>query len=108
MSLLRQLVNEEAFRQNPSRALYEAALLVRRSGLVHLVTEATEAEVAAMAWAGEVLVAERAVLLAEALKEPEKVAQVFDGGESRRRALLRAAASRVARDAKAEGGEFWG
>lgn len=84
MSLLRALVDVETFKASPSQALLDAALRVRRAGLEHLVTEAAPAEVDALALAGEVLAAERAVLSALAFRDVEGVAALFDGGERRR------------------------
>lgn len=104
MSLLRALVDVEAFKASASQALLDAALRVRRAGLEHLVTEAAPAEVDALALAGEVLAAERAWLAARAAVAPEAVAALFggSGGDDWRRAttkaLLRAAADLVAQE----------
>lgn len=112
MSLLRDLVDRELFSKNPTLALYDAALLLRRAGLEHLVTDATRAEVEALAAAGEQIKSELAVLFTTADRAPEVVAANYDGGlalaekrSSDRRATLRAAAETVAAGLRKESGE---
>lgn len=95
MSLLRQLVDQNLREENESLAIFEAALLVRQAGLEHLVTEATEEEVVALACAGERLVAEHATVLARAFRAPEEVSRIFDKGESLRRSFMRHALAAV-------------
>lgn len=95
-SLLRQLIDPERYARTPHVELLAAATLVRQAGLEHLVTEAGSGEVAALALAGERIAAEHANLFVQALRSPELVASVYDGGVSRDRVLLRAAASAAA------------
>lgn len=98
MSLLRKLAgrDESAFRKDPHKALLDAALLVRRAGLEHLVTEAEPAEVLAMATAGERIAQERAALL---FADPASALEPIDGGAAKREALLEEAFAIAARRA---------
>jgi hypothetical protein len=91
MSLLRELVDESAFRENAERALLNAALLVRRSGLEHLVTEASHAEVLAMAQAGEILAKERVAQFLSAVENVPGFLAEFDGGARAREVVMDAA-----------------
>lgn len=90
-SLLRQLIKTEDLRdkKRAARALMNAALLVRRAGLQHLVTEATEAEVLALAQAGEVLQGEQLAAIAVAVHDPALAVQPLDGGATVRRQVIR-------------------
>lgn len=93
-SLLRELMNESALHGDLAdafRTLKEAALLVRKAGLEHLVTEATEVEVKALAEAGEIVAKEHAVLLTVSLMDPASAVAPFDGGALLRRSVMRAA-----------------
>jgi len=61
-------------------SLKDMALLVRRAGLEHLVTEADSEEIIALAAAGDELEMERAAYLAKALADPAEALRAFDGG----------------------------
>lgn len=80
MSLLRELINEPLFKKDPKKALLDAAILVRMAGLEHLVTEATRAEVVALALAGLHLGKVSAIDVAKALLAPEEIVAPIDGG----------------------------
>jgi len=68
--------------------LDRAALLVRRAGLVHLVTDVTEVEAEALARAGVTVAREDAILLVDALLDPPAALEPFDGGASKRQQTL--------------------
>ena len=97
MSLLRSLITARDLcdsdgkpdKKAAARALLNAALLVRRAGLEHLVTEATEGEVLALAQAGEVLLEEHFAALVVALRDPARAIASLDGGATLRREVLR-------------------
>ena len=89
MSLLRELIADEEFERDAHAALVNAALLVRRAGLEHLVSDATLVEVEAMALAGERLADERLASLVNALEKPEDAIAAIDGGRSQARSLLK-------------------
>jgi hypothetical protein len=91
MSLLRELVDEVGFREKPAHALLEAALLVRRAGLEHLVLGPTRAEVLALAQAGEAIAKERVALLLAALENAPAFLADFDGGARARNLVMEAA-----------------
>lgn len=98
-SILRELVDQvdpEAFKADPKAALLDAALLVRRAGLEHLVGTATLLEVQALALAGEHLQKEQLVDLTRALADPLAAISDVDGGKTRQEALADAVCARVA------------
>lgn len=90
-SLLRALVNEERFKKDPAGALLDAALIVLRGHLEHLVTEPTRGEALAMAVAGERIADERRAKLSVAIKRPAKALEPFDGGAALDEELMDAA-----------------
>lgn len=72
-----------------AEALLEAALLVRRAGLVHLVdAEVSVEEVRALAHAGDMLEVERALMARRAAEDPASLLRAIDGGKSLRQALV--------------------
>lgn len=87
-SLLRELVSEELWREDPACALLDAAVFLRRAGLEHLVCDPSRSEVLALAHAGEVLQDE----LVRKLRDPAKgVVERSDGGQIHRTEVLREA-----------------
>lgn len=98
MSILRMMQVEGS----GVEGLLDAALLVRRAGLEHLVTEAEPREVLAMVQAGEILAHERASLAAKAIQQPLHFEALMDGGDKLiaytvESALSKAAARRAPR-----------
>jgi hypothetical protein len=91
MSLLRELVDEKAFREDEAGALLDAALLVVRSGLQHLVSGPTRSEVLALARAGEIVAKERVGMLLTALEDAPGFMFELDGGARARAAIGTAA-----------------
>jgi hypothetical protein len=74
VSLIRELIDPEAFQENAARELMRVALLIRRAGLEHLVQASPEdplerVEIEALAAAGDELEAGLAKLVAEHLVE---------------------------------------
>lgn len=82
--LLRQLVLDRGLGPSLERDLRDAAVLVHKAGLQHLVTEATLAEVRAMAEAGDLLEEERRLRLVHAVLEPGEAFRKVDGGRLQR------------------------
>lgn len=74
MNLLRQMVDGK-------HSLEDMALLVRRAGLEHLVEDPSEAEVRALADAGDRFVLWKIAALIAGLEHPAEVLRPFDGGE---------------------------
>lgn len=82
-SLLRELAGST----DPTKLL-DAAILIKRAGLEHLVGVAGEAEVLVMARAGEILQKENNVQLAYGLRNYGEFVAEFDGGEARDNEVL--------------------
>lgn len=81
-SLVRELVRADLFAANPAAALLDAALLVRRAGLEHLVQGPTRVEVEALARAGELVTQERLADLVAKLRHPAAALAPFDDGRA--------------------------
>lgn len=85
------------------RALPVAAYrFVRLGAVVTNADELSRAEIAALETARAVVERERALELAEALRDPLTAAAPLEGGKTRRRAALRGAVRGVARELAAE------
>jgi hypothetical protein len=97
MSVLRQLVDADRLKKDPAAELLDAALVVKRAGLEHLVTEATGVEVHALAKAGEILAKERIAALVLALSDPTRAIAPFDGGAASGREVLHLALAEARR-----------
>jgi hypothetical protein len=87
-SVLRELVDPKLWAEDQAAALMDAAFVVRRAGLEHLVGEVTRAEALAMAVAGERIQKERAALLAGALSDPAEAVSAYDGGAMKRKQVM--------------------
>ena len=72
----------DRLRSDGNEGLLDAALLVRRAGLEHLVTEPTLEEIVALAKAGEILAHEHAGLAALAHQSPLEFRALLDGGDA--------------------------
>jgi hypothetical protein len=92
MSLLRRMVDD-------THSLDAMALLVRRAGLGHLVSDASPDEVQALADAGDRLFLERVACALKSLGNPAKALAPFDGG-----AALRAETKALAYEVSRRGG----
>ncbi len=92
MNPLRELALASS-KEDPRAKLEDAALLVRRAGLEHLVIPddggpITVDEINALAKAGETLAAERVVMFFTEARAPGSIGSVLDGGKSFLRAIL--------------------
>lgn len=88
-SVLRQiLLARKHDERELGAALLEAAMQVQRAQLAHLVTEATGAEIAALADAGDLLAQERSLRLVKALLDPADAFAFSDGGRMKRELVM--------------------
>jgi len=91
-----RFVDEELAREDESVALREAALVMLRAGLGHLVgLDVTDEEALALAEARAALEQERERRLLDVLHDPPAVLRRLDGGRAERKAALRALTQEV-------------
>ena len=92
-SILRDILVERDQLDPTAEQMRQAALVVHRAKLNHLVGEVTPLEAQALADAGDLLEHEHRLRLVSALLNPAESFALVDGGEMKRKQLLAAAES---------------